>query len=590
MGEAANCGGFRSAPFSYFYFEDGAVYNIIEQPVQYGIFNDEGSTSMKIALAQMNPTVGDLTGNVLKITKMIAEARNGGADLVIFPEMAVVGYPPHDLILYRQFVSRAGEMIRNAILPHADGIDLLLGTPWGDPGGAGLFNSALLLREGRIATVHHQSAQADDNVFAAEHCMARADTLCLAEFQGRKMAVAVGGDVGRVWRPGVAEQHITGSHMAKVLEQGADLLVNIASSPYFPGVSASRDGLISALARKYNTGVIWVNQVGGNDELVFDGRSMACTPGGKIVFRAPPFEEGVFIFDCSTTTDGPGVPGSPEDIGEIYAALGLGLGDYLAKGGFEKVVLGLSGGIDSAVVAALAADTLGPEKVLGVMMPSRYSSEHSIEDSETLGRNLGIQTRLISIESVFSILLELLGGDDLLMDLAEENLQARIRGIILMFISNRERYFVLPTGNKSEISVGYSTLYGDMCGGLLTLADLSKGMVYRLAGYINQQAGREVIPRSIIMKPPSAELRPGQKDRDSLPPYDVLDELVHRYVEKNSSPREIIAAGYDPATVREVAGKIDGAEFKRFQSPPCLRVINPGSCRRMPLVGKGQWF
>lgn len=545
---------------------------------------------MKIALAQMNPTVGDLTGNVLKITKMIAEARNGSADLVVFPEMAVTGYPPHDLILYRQFVSRAGEMIREAILPHADGIDLLLGTPWRDSRGADLFNSVLLLREGRIATVHHQSAPADDSIFAAERYIARADTPCCADLQGRKVAVAVGGDVRRGWRPGVAARHLTGEHMAKILEQGADLLVNIASSPYLPGVSASRDELISALARKYGTGVIWVNQVGGNDELVFDGRSMACSPGGKIVFRAPPFKEGVFVFDCNTAMDGPGIPGSADDVGEIFAALKLGLGDYLAKGGFERVVLGLSGGIDSAVVAALAADTLGPGKVLGVMMPSRYSSEHSIEDSEILGRNLGIQTRLIPIESVFSTLLELLGGDALLMDLAEENLQARIRGIILMFISNRERYFVLPTGNKSEISVGYSTLYGDMCGGLLTLADLSKGMVYRLAEYINQQAGREVIPRSIIGKAPSAELRPDQKDQDSLPPYDVLDELVHRYVEKNSSPREIITAGYDPATVREVAGKIDGAEFKRFQSPPCLRVINPGSCRRrMPLVGKGPW-
>lgn len=544
---------------------------------------------MKIALAQMNPTVGDLTGNVLKITKMIAEARNGSADLVIFPEMAVTGYPPHDLILYRQFVSRAGEMIREAILPHADGIDLLLGSPWRDSRGGDLFNSVLLLREGRIATVHHQGAPADDSIFAAERYIARADTSCLADLQGRKVAVAVGGDVGRGWRPGAAARHLTGEHMAKILEQGADLLVNIASSPYFPGVSASRDELISALARKYGTGVIWVNQVGGNDELVFDGRSMVCSPGGKIVFRAPPFEEGVFIFDYDIAMDGPGTTGSAEDVAEIFAALKLGLGDYLAKGGFEKVVLGLSGGIDSAVVAALAADTLEPEKVLGVMMPSRYSSEHSIADSEILGRNLGIQTRLISIESVFSTLLELLGGDALLMDLAEENLQARIRGIILMFISNRERYFVLPTGNKSEISVGYNTLYGDMCGGLLTMADLSKGMVYRLAEYINQQAGREVIPRSIIEKVPSAELRPDQKDQDSLPPYDVLDELVYRYVEKNSSPREIITAGYDPATVREVAGKIDGAEFKRFQSPPCLRVINPGFCRRMPLVGKGPW-
>ena len=576
---------------SFFYFKDKAVYNIIKQlheNFQVCIKNG-GIIPMKVALAQMNPTVGDLRGNVLKIKEMAAKARDGGADLVIFPEMAVTGYPPHDLFLYRTFIAKVEEIIRDEILPQTEGIDLLLGTPWREPREDCLFNSALLLRDGRIASVHHQTVFAGNSILAENRYITRADSPRLADVGGRKAAITIGGDIG-AGRDDPITGHPSRNPVAELFKQGAELLINIASSPYILGAAGRRAELLSALARQYRTGAVWVNQVGGNDELIFDGGSMVCSAEGKIVFRAPPFREGVFFFDGEAMAAASEPLALPEGIDWVFSALKLGLGDYLAKSGFDQVVLGLSGGIDSAVVAALAAETLGPEKVLGVMMPSRYSSEHSIEDSEILGRNLGIGTRLIPIERPFCSLLDLFSGDALLMDLAEENLQARIRGIILMFISNRERRLVLPTGNKSELSVGYSTLYGDMCGGLSVLADLSKNMVYRLAEYINQRGGREIIPRSIIGKAPSAELRPGQKDQDSLPPYEILDELVRLYMEENRSPDEIISAGFDPATVREVIGKITGSEYKRFQSPPRLRVTTPGFCRRMSLAGKDPWL
>ncbi|MEW5921186.1 MAG: NAD+ synthase [Bacillota bacterium] len=564
---------------------------------------------MKIAAAQINPTVGDLQGNTRKISTIIKQAGHAGADLVIFPEMALTGYPPRDLLLYGAFLDEVERIVHSEILPLTTGTAVLLGAPWREENGEGhLFNAALLLTGGSIVSRHAKTLLPNYDVFDERRYFVPAPSRRPAVINGINVAVTICEDVWNdkdYWERRLYPE----DPVEELFAQGACLLINISASPYHLGKAAKRERMLCAMARKYGAPLLYINQVGGNDELIFDGSSLLCSGGGRVLYRAEPFKEEIV---CCEFAEGGLVPvtgfgenggkamipgledrglpagaGAEEGVDWIYGALQTGLRDYLHKNEFSSVVIGLSGGIDSAVTAALAVQTLGAEKVLGVLMPSRYSSHHSVQDSLALAQNLGIKTRTIPIEDPFGSFLGLLNeGKGPHLDLAEENIQARIRGNILMFISNREKRMVLTTGNKSELAVGYCTLYGDMCGGLAVLADVPKTMVYRLAVWINERAGREIIPGNVINKEPSAELRPEQKDRDALPPYELLDRLLHLYIEENRHVHEIVALGYKRELVENIVGKIDRAEYKRFQAAPGLRVTTRafGSGRRMPLA------
>lgn len=564
---------------------------------------------MKIVAAQINPTVGDLQGNKQKIASIIKQADCAGAGLVIFPEMALTGYPPRDLLLYNSFLDEVKRIVYREILPLTCKTAVLLGAPWRARKKEGfLYNAALLLDEGITVSCHAKTLLPNYDVFDERRYFIPAPYLHPAVINGVKIAVTICEDVWNdkdYW----ARRLYPEDPVEELFAQGASLHVNISASPYHLGKAAQREQMLCSMARKYGAPLLYVNQVGGNDELLFDGSSLLCGGDGRVLYRAQPFQEvvacfehnaeGLFPvqgFEAGTDTVETALSkdqlqaetySREEGIDWIHGALQLGLRDYLRKTGFNSVVIGLSGGIDSAVTAALAVQTLGAEQVLGVLMPSRYSSPHSVADSLALAANLGIETRTISIEEPFASFLMLLNdGKGPHLDLAEENIQARIRGNILMFISNREKRLLLTTGNKSELAVGYCTLYGDMCGGLAVLADVPKTMVYRLAQCINGQAGREIIPGSIINKEPSAELRPQQRDQDTLPPYELLDHLLHLYIEENRHVQEISGLGYERELVEDIVRKIDRAEYKRFQAAPGLRVTTRafGSGRRMPLA------
>ena len=578
---------------------------------------------MQIAIAQINPTVGDLMGNTRKIVDRIQEAKRKEVDLIVFPEMSITGYPPRDLLLYKAFIRQAEESVYREILPIVEVISVILGAPWQEETEDTLFNSALLLQDKKLVSCHHKTLLPHYDVFDESRYFVPAPHIWPATINGRKLAITVCEDI---WNDSDYFAHSCYSQdpVAKLFQQGAEILINISASPYHLEKTAARVGMLTSLAGKYRAGVIYANQVGGNDELIFDGSSMACSPEGELVSRAQPFTEELIVIDTDTWSlpastrsgeDGPRavmeqpvsdksdgsevncelemLPGQGDgDMDWVLAALKLGLKDYLDKNGFTRVAVGLSGGIDSALVAAIAVEALGAQNVLGVIMPSRYSSEHSVRDAQQLADNLGMEARTISIEEPYNQFIELLNsGSQMQMDLAEENLQARLRGNILMFISNREGWMVLPTGNKSELAVGYCTLYGDMCGGLAVIADLPKMMVYRLSVHINSRFGRELIPTSIIEKPPSAELRPDQTDQDSLPPYEILDEILHHYIEENRCLDEIVSLGYDSATVSDVISKVDRSEYKRNQAAPGLRITTRafGSGRRIPTAKPPLW-
>ncbi len=565
---------------------------------------------MKIAAAQINPTVGDLQGNALKIANIIVETRSRGADLVIFPELALTGYPPRDLLLYNAFLNDVERILHTEILPLCTGLTVLLGAPWRGRDGL-LYNAALLLGKGSIISRHEKTLLPNYDVFDERRYFDPAPQRRPAVINGVKVAVTICEDVWNdkdYWqRPLYTEDPVV-----ELFEQGARLLVNISASPFHVGKMLQREQMLCAMARKYAAPLLYVNQIGGNDELIFDGSSLLCSASGQVLHRAESFKEEIFYCDYNEeksllTTEkeqaennnaktalcaAQGLTVNEEGVEQVYVALCLGLSDYLKKSEFSSVVIGLSGGIDSAVTAALAVETLGAEQVLGVLMPSRYSSLHSVEDAVLLAQNLGIKKRTINIEKSFKSFLSLLNDSQALqLDPAEENIQARIRGNILMFISNREKRMVLTTGNKSELAVGYCTLYGDMCGGLAVLADVPKTIVYQLADFINKRAAREIIPLNVINKEPSAELRPDQKDQDSLPPYTLLDQLLHLYIEENCYVDEIAARGYDRRLVENIVAKVDRAEYKRFQAAPGLRVTTRafGSGRRMPLA-RGYYY
>jgi len=548
---------------------------------------------MRIALLQTDPTVGDLPGNAALIAEAVRAAAAQGADLCLTPELALPGYPPRDLLLAPSFVAGAGRRLEALARELAGLPPTLVGTVWPNPGAPGrpLCNGAALLRAGQVEALFPKTLLPTYDVFDEDRYFEPGPGPGCFELGGRRVAVTICEDLwndSQFWE----QRRYPGDPMQAVAALGADVVVNLSASPFTLGKQQVRQKMLGHLAAKYRLPVAYANQVGGNDDLLFAGRSMAFGPDGALLARARAFEPDLLVVDLGDEST-PAAPGRVEDDdfapeSEAWRALVLGTRDYARKCGFSRVLLGLSGGIDSALTAAVAAAALGPDNVLGVLMPSPWSSPGSVNDSLALGRNLGIETMTLPIAALMAAFDAALAPAfaGAAPDVTEENIQARIRGNLLMALSNKRRALLLTTGNKSELAVGYCTIYGDMSGGLAVISDVPKTLVFSLCRWLNASQGREVIPAPIITKPPSAELRPGQKDEDSLPPYAVLDPILEALVERRESPEEVAARGFDPAQVRRVAALVAGAEFKRRQAAPGLKITDRafGTGWRMPLA------
>ncbi len=556
-----------------------------------------------MALAQVNTTVGDFTGNAARIREAASVARAGGATLVAFPELAVCGYPPRDFLDMPEFLDRAGRTLSDLAQPAewSRGLSIVVGFPEAVPDAPppGAYNAAALIEGGRVAAVGRKSLLPTYDVFDETRYFlpATLSAAPVAEGLGMRLGLSVCEDIWndkRFWvKPRYARDPIS-----ELREAGAAFIVNISASPYGMGKPALRERMVGAAAAGHGSAIAYVNQVGGYDALVFDGGSMLFGPDGRVLARGPLFEEAVVVVGLDGSApevrrlEGaaliPTHPAPDPEADEVYRALVLGLRDYARKCGFRTAVVGLSGGIDSALTACLAADALGPANVFGVAMPSRYSSPHSRDDAAALARNLAVRFSEIPIEPMHAAYLgelqSALGHP--LCDIAAQNVQARIRGQILMAISNEEGSLCLSTGNKSELAVGYCTLYGDMAGGLAVVGDLPKTLVYRVARQANARAGRELVPERIFVKPPSAELRPDQTDQDTLPPYAQLDDILAAYIEDRLPFEAIVARGHAPELVRRVLQMIIGSEYKRRQAAPVLKVSAKafGEGRRLPIA------
>ena len=539
---------------------------------------------MKIALAQINTTVGDLVGNEAKILAAYQRGVEAGVDLVIFPELATTGYPPRDLLLRRHFIQQNLEVL-NRLAAATGRTGLLVGFVGENEQGVGreARNSTALLQDGRIVAIRSKTLLPTYDVFDEDRYFEPATENAPVEFMGRRVGLTICEDAWNdegFWD----ERRYRRNPPAELVAAGATILFNNSASPWHLGKNETRREMLAQLAAKTKCPVVYCNLVGGNDELVFDGGSMAFNGSGQLIAHGKLFEEDFVVFDLDA-----GQPVISPDVGDeerVYRALVLGLRDYLHKCGFKSAVLGLSGGIDSALTAVLAVDALGKENVRGVSLPSQFSSQGSLDDARLLAANLGIRYDVIPIqlpfEAVKGQLAEVFQG--LKEDVAEENIQARLRGVILMAMSNKFGSLLLTTGNKSEMAVGYCTLYGDMNGGLAVISDVPKMMVYRVSNWINRE--HEIIPAASITKAPSAELRPDQKDQDSLPPYEILDAILEEYVVNLKPTREIIAQGFDEATVKRVVRLIDVTEYKRRQAAPGLKVTSKafGVGRRIPVA------
>ncbi len=545
---------------------------------------------MKILIAQLNSTIGDIAGNLAQIEKTLSSGAQDGADLLVLPELFLTGYPPTDLLEQPAFLERLQlgiEQLRvlSARYPH---IGILCGTvmPTGKKTGRGLYNSAVLIYGGQQVFTQNKLLLPTYDVFYETRYFDPGEDVLTVPFKDDVLGISICEDA---WN--VPEIHPPRRYACDPLEilakKGATLFINISASPFYVEKEQLRYHLIKNHALRHRLPFIFVNLVGGNDELIFDGRSMAIDPQGNLLALLPSFAEHTAIIDSKQQA--PARAYEPEPVIQtVYKGLVLGIRDYLRKCGFSKAVLGLSGGIDSAVTCCLAVAAIGRENVLGVTMPSIYSSPGSVEDSRMLAKHLGIDFKVIPIASLYRAYLDTLqehfAGRE--PDVTEENIQARIRGTILMALSNKFGYLLLSTGNKSEIAMGYCTLYGDMSGGLSVISDLPKTMVYELAHFINRDA--EIIPRQILDKPPSAELRPNQRDQDTLPPYDILDAIINLYLNERCSEQEIIGRNFAPDTVRWVLRTIDRNEYKRRQAPPGIKITNKafGIGRRMPIAAK----
>ncbi len=576
--------------------------------------------TLRVGLAQINTTVGDLDGNVQKILDYVGRARELGVDVVAFPELTVTGYPPEDLLLRPGFARDNLEALQ-VVVRGCGGITAVVG--FVDLDGADIYNSAAVVHDGRLAGVYHKRYLPNYGVFDEFRYFRPGHESPVYIVAGVGVGVNVCEDI---WYPGDPTQAQTFA--------GAQVILNINGSPYHLAKQRFREQMLATRASDYGVIVCYTNQVGGQDELVFDGGSVVLDAAGEVVARAAMFEEELLVCDLDVEqvlrmhlhdprrrqerasyaagrevervhlSDAPLIAAKPrleprlaaplEAEAEVYAALVTGTRDYVRKTGFSRVVIALSGGIDSSLVAVAAADALGKENVVGVSMPSRYSSEGSIKDAQELAENLGIELLIVPIEPAHAAYLEMLekpfAGSE--PGVAEENVQSRVRGNIVMALSNKFGWLVLTTGNKSEMATGYATLYGDMAGGFAVIKDVPKTLVYRLARYRNTWDGRPVIPESVLTKPPSAELKPGQLDQDTLPSYDVLDPILEAYVEEDRSVEDIVAMGYDYATVVRVVQMVNRNEYKRRQSPPGIKITPRafGRDRRLPIANRYQGF
>jgi len=551
----------------------------------------------RIALAQFDPTIGDLEGNANLIVDWIARARAAGADIVAFPELAVTGYPPEDLVLRRSFVSDNLRALER-VVERTSSITAIVGFVDRDDGH--IYNAAGVIHERRLVARYHKHRLPNYGVFDEERYFRHGVHAPVYRIAGANVGVTICEDIW--FADGPARDQA---------RAGARLIININGSPYHRGKGTQRQAMLAQRARENRVALCYVNMVGGQDELVFDGQSVVFDADGRLLARACQFDEELLVVDLALP-DEPPPPGvlfvseeasagsrsavaarvaAPlDDVAEVWAALVLGVRDYVRKTGFGNIVIGLSGGIDSSLVAAIAVDALGPDHVIGVSMPSRFSSEGSKTDAALLAERLGIRLLTIPIEGPFKATLDALADvfADTEFGVAEENLQARVRGNILMSLSNKFGWLVLTTGNKSELATGYSTLYGDMAGGFAVIKDVPKTLVWELARHRNRVAGVDLIPQRVIDKPPSAELRPDQLDTDSLPPYDVLDPIIEAYVEQDHSIAEIVGAGFDRAVVERVVRMIDRNEYKRRQAPPGIKITPRafGRDRRLPIAAR----
>lgn len=542
---------------------------------------------MKIALAQQNYHVGNFEGNLQKMLTAVGEAKAQGADLICFSELATVGYPPRDFLEFGDFIDRAEHSVQQ-LAAAAQGIAIIVGSVARNsmPEGKDLFNAAFFLEDGKIAHIQHKALLPTYDIFDEYRYFEPAKHFQIVNFKGKRVALTVCEDL---WNLGNENPLYTICPMDQLMPQQPDLMINVSASPFAYDHAQERINVLRANVERYRLPLFYINQVGAQTEILFDGGSIVMSPDGSVVDEMPYFEECLRVYDLAEVTQTTqGKELAKDKITLIHDALVMGIRNYFVKLGLKKVILGLSGGIDSAVVAVLAVEALGADNVRVLLLPSQFSSDHSVLDARKLAQNLGIQYDLLPIESVYETYMEILKPHFWATDfgLAEENIQARIRGMLLMAFSNKFGHILLNTSNKSEMAVGYGTLYGDMCGGLSVIGDLYKTEVYALAHYMNHH--KTIIPPQIIEKAPSAELRPNQKDADSLPDYAILDQLLYQYIEQRKSPKELIALGFEEHLVKRVLRLVNINEFKRHQTAPVLRVSSKafGMGRRMPLEAK----
>lgn len=542
---------------------------------------------MKITVAQLNFHVGNFEGNLQKMLAAIKIAKRQKADIVCFSELATTAYPPRDFVEFDDFVKQAEKTVKK-LAKAAKDIAIIVGSISRNPviEGKDLFNSAYFLVEGKIQEVRHKALLPTYDIFDEYRYFEPATEFNIIEFKGKRIALTICEDM---WNLGNENPLYTICPMDELMPQQPDLMINISASPFAYDHAQERIDVLKANVDKYKLPLFYINHSGAQTEVIFDGGSIIMSPDGKVFEELPYFEECIKTYDLKEVIKGGKVAEQSKDKMQlIHDSIILGIKDYFGKLGFKRAILGLSGGIDSAVTAVLAARALGPDNVRVVLMPSEFSSDHSINDARALAKNLGTQYDIIPIQKAYEAFKELLSPHfyGTSFNIAEENIQARTRGVLLMAMSNKFGNILLNTSNKSEAAVGYGTLYGDMCGGLSVIGDVYKTDVFALAKYINKDG--EVIPENTITKPPSAELRPDQKDSDSLPDYDILDEILFQYIEQQQGPKEIIKMGFDEKLVRRILRLVNINEFKRYQTPPILRVSSKafGMGRRMPIVGK----
>ncbi len=542
---------------------------------------------MKIALAQLDLHIGNFEGNLDKMRGMVTKAKALKADIILFPELSTCGYPPRDFLEFDDFI-RSSYASVEALTELAKGIAIVVGSPSRNPRpeGKDLFNSAFVLFDGKIQHVQHKTLLPTYDIFDEYRYFEPADEWHIFEFKGKKIALTVCEDI---WNVGNSNPLYKISPMDEMMGQNPDFMLNISASPFAYDHAAERILQVRANVERYKMPIFYVNMTGGQTDVVFDGGSIVMSADGKVFDEMPYFEECLRVYDLQEVMKGGVSHEQPKEKAKLmHDALIVGIQDYFRKTGLKRAIFGLSGGVDSALVAALAQRALGADNVRCILMPSQFSSDHSVNDARKLAENLGIQYDLMQIEPIFESFAATLKTQfwGTPFNITEENLQARIRGMLLMAMSNKFGNILLNTSNKSEMAVGYGTLYGDMCGGIAVLGDVYKTEVYQICRYINKDG--EVIPENILTKAPSAELRPNQKDSDSLPDYDILDKVLFQYIERRQGPKELIAMGFDEALVKRVLRMVNLNEFKREQTAPVIRVSSKafGSGRRMPIVGK----